>query len=69
MKTSRKCFLGKLLAVAVMIVGSTLMVVPTATAATQSAKPPKPNIDLCLHDAIRSGQLVFPGYTGGVTCI
>ncbi|MGW7527442.1 hypothetical protein [Streptomyces sp. NPDC054783] len=68
MKTVRRRMPGKKSAVAVMILGATLLVAPTATAATESPKPQSPSLDRCIHSAGPAGRFYYPGFAN-VPCI
>ncbi|MGW1803530.1 hypothetical protein [Streptomyces sp. NPDC002078] len=68
MKTFRRHLPGKKSAVAAMILGATLLVAPTATAATASPKPQSPSLDRCIHSAGPAGRFYYPGFAN-VPCI
>ncbi|MEU9477299.1 hypothetical protein [Streptomyces sp. NPDC048191] len=68
MKTFRRRVPGKKSAVAALILGVTLLVAPTATAATENPKPQSPGFDLCVHSAGPAGRFIYPGYSN-IPCI
>ncbi|AOR31830.1 hypothetical protein BFF78_12925 [Streptomyces fodineus] len=68
MKTFRRRIPGKKSAMAAMILGVTLLVAPTATAATESPKPQSPGFDVCVHSAGPAGRYFYPGFAN-VPCI
>ncbi|MQY36231.1 hypothetical protein SRB17_42300 [Streptomyces sp. RB17] len=68
MKTFRRCIPGKKSVVAAMILGVTVLVAPTATAATESPKPQSPDFHLCIHSAGPAGRFYYPGFAD-VPCI
>ncbi|MFG3206152.1 hypothetical protein [Streptomyces sp. NPDC048192] len=68
MKTIRRRMPGKKSAVAAMILGATLLITPTATAATDTPKPQTPTLDRCVHSMGPAGRYYYPGYAN-VPCL
>ncbi|MEU9444059.1 hypothetical protein AB0D42_24755 [Streptomyces sp. NPDC048304] len=68
MKTFRRRVPGKKSAVAAIVLGATLLITPTATAATDSPKPQTPALDRCVHSMGPAGRYFYPGYAN-VPCL